>query len=322
MEISQILKCRCCGDMFPNDMTAAQSVYFDLMLRFHPDRCSDPDAVRAAAVINGLYGKLKRSRTYQKKRLHKGGGEYEISYLMEIVQEYGSEYIGDKKIYLLLDKEPAECFTESKAKSERFFKEGVPRQILSEAEMFLPEVSRICDTDEGLLIEINKPEGELPLAKVPDVFGGKLDSRHTAWIISRLLGICCYAEVRGIVWNCLCEENLLIDPEIHTVRVAGGWWFAAEAGSKMTGVQSSIYDSLSAPSKSDGIARHINDLECVKSLARRMLGDDAPQAVKDYAESLCSSSAFEEMEKWENTIIKGYGARRFTPLNVRLPDIC
>jgi hypothetical protein len=240
---------------------------------------------------------------------------------MAINQEYGTEYVSDRNVYFLIGNDFADCFTQSEARSDLFFREYLPQQILAQAESFLPLVSHIVTTDEGLLVETFKRTGELPLSKVLDFYGGTLDSRHAAWVISRLLGICCYAEARGIVWNCLAEENLFIDPAGHTVRIGGGWWFAASEGHKMTGVQSVIYDSLSSLTKTDGIARHITDLESVKALARRIFPDDAPAALRDYAESICSSTASEEMEKWEKAIIAGFGARRFTQMNVRLPDI-
>lgn len=321
MDISEILKCKCCSDIFPDDMALAQPIYMALMVKYHPDKCSDPRAPEASAVINELYGKLKKAHTAKEKLFHSGSHAYGVKYLMDITQEYGAEYIGERNVYLFIDGNSTDCFYNSEARSDLFFREYLPQQILAQAEVFLPVVSRIFDTDDGLLIETCKRAGELPLTKVLDFYGGKLDDRHAAWIISRLLGICCYAELKGIVWNCLAEENLLIDPEQHTLRVGGGWWFAAREGNKMTGVQSTVYSSLSADSMTDGIARHITDLESVKALARRILTDEAPSAIRDYAESICSTSASEEMEKWEEAIIKGYGERRFTHMNVRLPDI-
>ena len=321
MNITEILNCKCCGDIFPEDMSLAQPLYMALMLKYHPDKCSDPRASEASAVINELYGKLKKPLIFQERLFHCGRHAVGVKYLMELDQEYGTEFVGDRNVFFLISKANADCFDESEARSDLFFREYLPQQVLAQAEVFLPVVSSVIRTDEGTLIETCKRSGELPLSKIADFYGGSLDSRHTAWIISRLLGICCYAEARGIVWNCLTEENLFIDPAEHTVRVGGGWWFAATEGCKMTGVQPGVYDCLPSQSKTDGLARHITDLESVKALARRLLPDDAPAAVKDYAESVCSSSAYDEMAKWEKAINAGFGGRRFTQMNIRLPDI-
>ena len=321
MELSEILKCKCCMDMFREDVSLAQPIYLALMLKYHPDRCSDPRAAEVSARINELFRKLKKAHNLREKLFRCGSRAMELRYLMALKQEYGMEYIGENAVWFLIEPDLADCFTRSEAQSDLFFKEYLPQQILAEAEVFLPLVTRVIRTDEGLLIETGKRTGELPLSRVLDFYGGTLDSRHAAWIISRLLGICCYAEVSGIVWNCLTEENLLLDPAAHTVRVGGGWWFAAREGHGMTGVQSSVYDCLSSLTRTDGIACHLTDLECVKAIARRIFPDDAPKAVRDYAESICSSSAFAEMEQWENVILKGFGGRKFTKMNVRLPDI-
>lgn len=321
MDISGILRCKCCADIFPEDVSLAQPIYLALMLKYHPDKCSDPRAAEASAVVNGLFRKLKKAHESKERLFRCGSRAVEIRYLMALPQEYGEEFIGEQKVYFLISDEFSGCYTGSEARNDLFFREFLPQQILAQAEVFLPVVGNVLSTDEGLLIETCKRSSELPLSKVLDFYGGQLDCRHAAWIVSRLLGICCFAEVRGIVWNCLSEENLLIDPAEHTVRVGGGWWFAARDGVRMTGVQSAVYDSLSSLSKSDGTARHINDLECVKALARRIFPDDAPDAVRRFAEGVCSSSAFEEMENWEKAVVSGFGARRFTKMNVRLPDI-
>ncbi|MBO4878610.1 MAG: hypothetical protein J5501_11460 [Ruminococcus sp.] len=318
MEIADILKCRCCMDIFPEDISLAQPLYMALMLKYHPDRCSEPGAAEASAVINELYGKLKKAHSFQEKIFRCRDRAIGIKYLMALKQEYGMEYVGESNVYFLIENDFADCFIRSEAKSDFFFREYLPHQILAQADVFLPFVTNAINTEEGMLVETCKRPEELPLTRILDFYGGHIDSRHAAWIISRLLGICCYAEAKGIVWNCLAEENLFINPTEHTVRVGGGWWFAAREGGRMTGVQSSVFDSMPG---TDGTAQHINDLECVKALARRILPDDAPDAVKRYADGICSGSATEEMEKWEDTIIAGFGGRRFTQMNVRLPDI-
>ena len=73
--------------------------------------------------------------------------------------------------------------------------------------------------------------------------------------------------------------------------------------------------------KLNGIAQHSSDLECVKAICRRIFPKDAPDAVKSFSESICSDNAFSEMEKWEQTIIKGFGGRKFAEFLVSMPDI-
>ena len=102
MDISDILKCKCCTDIFPEDISLAQPLYMALMLKYHPDKCSDPRAAEAAAVINELYRKLKKAHVAQEKLFRCGSRAIEIKYLMELTQEYGMEYIGERNVYFLI----------------------------------------------------------------------------------------------------------------------------------------------------------------------------------------------------------------------------
>ena len=84
MDIADILKCKCCSDIFPDDIALAQPIYMALMVKYHPDKCSDPRAPEATAVINELYGKLKKAHTAKEKLFHSGSQAYGVKYLMDI----------------------------------------------------------------------------------------------------------------------------------------------------------------------------------------------------------------------------------------------
>ena len=133
--------------------------------------------------------------------------------------------------------------------------------------------------------------------------------------------MCCFAAVSGIVLDSLCTENLLIDPKAHTLRLSGGWWFSERLGEKLTGAQSAVFEAMPPSCRSDGIAREIIDLECVKAVCREIFPKDSPQAALDYARSACMENAFEEMEVWERTISKAFGGRFFTPMPLCAADI-
>ena len=110
MDISEILNCKCCTDIFPEDISLAQPLYMALMLKYHPDKCSDPRAPEATAVINELYGKLKKAHVAQEKLFRCGSRAVEIKYLMELSQEYGMEYIGERNVYFLISNKFTDCF--------------------------------------------------------------------------------------------------------------------------------------------------------------------------------------------------------------------
>ncbi|MBP3760330.1 MAG: hypothetical protein J6I55_02460 [Ruminococcus sp.] len=322
MDIEDILKCRYCRELFPDDIETAKPLYIALMLKFHPDRCSDSRAVQVCTVINEMYKRIENHHRYKELSVCSKGNMIDFKYLISISHGFGTEYISEKDYCILLESDDSEeCFSRSPAVKNEYFLYGINSRIIDEAKKFLPNIESIFSTNCGTLIYMTKNNTEIPLSAVLRFHGGKLDSRHAAWIISRLLGICCYAEIRGIVWNCLNEENLLIDPNEHSVRIGSGWWFAREEGTKLIGVQESVYEDMSISSKLSGIAEHSSDLECVKAICRRIFPSDAPDAIKDFSESVCAENAFAEMEKWEETIIKGFGERKFTEFLISMPDI-
>ncbi|MBR1592936.1 MAG: hypothetical protein IJ666_07990 [Ruminococcus sp.] len=322
MDIEDIINCRYCSRLFPDNIEAAKPLYIALMLKFHPDRCSDPRAVEACAVINEMYKRIENYRKYKTLSVCSKGNMIDFPYLMDIPHGCGTEYISEKDLCILISSDDAaESFSNSPAVSDEYFRRHTNKRVLREAESFLPLINRVFGTNEGILVYMKKKSTEIPLSAVLKFHGGKLESRHAAWIISRLLGICCYAEIRNIVWNCINEENLLIDPVQHTVRINFGWWFACGNGERLCGVQSSVYEDMSVSCRLSGIAEHTSDLECVKAVCRRIFPDDAPDAVKYFYDDVCSADAFTEMEKWEHTLIKAFGGRKFCEFAVSMPDI-
>lgn len=324
MEINDLLKCRSCSELFPSDPAVAKQIYLTLMMKYHPDRCTDPRAAQASAVINDLYRRVSADPEISERVFSGSGGSGDliVKYLMKIEHEYGDEYICGGRSVLELSRENARFLRSSPFADCELLRKSLPMKILDQAESFLPDVEGFLPlTDGGLAVAVRYGTEEIPLSSVISFCGGYMESAHAAWVISRLLGICCFGEMRGIVWNCLTEENLMISPENHTVRITGGWWYTVGIGKEMSAVQSSVYDNMPASCKTDGIARTITDLECVKAICRRIFPSDAPDAVQRFAENPCAESAVEEMEHWEDAIIKGFGGRKFTKMYISSRDI-
>ncbi len=313
MTIQEIIKCRSCSELFPDDSVQAEKIYLSLMKKFHPDVCSDSLCGEACAVINNLYSRIKKCPKIMKFHAY----NCDIDYIREYKREDGTMYFNSDSISYLLDHEIYDCLENAPG-----FRYNISPDILKQAESFLPDVRNIEQfPDNRIIVHIRTCKNEFPLDEAVNFFGGKPDPRHCAWIISRLLGMCCFAKISGIVWNCLCTENLLINPEMHTLRIAGGWWFSSEEGSKISGVQSEIYENMPSSCRTDGIARSITDLECVKSVCRKIFPENSPEPMQEFAENSCMSDAFDEMEYWEETINKSFGGKYFTPMKLCFADI-
>lgn len=310
----EILKCRSCTEIFPDNPLEAEKIYISLMKKFHPDVCSDSLCGEVSAVINNLYRKFKNIPEKKHFSLY----NCDFQYIREYEREDGKMYFSDDSVYFILESELENIIYPA-------FKSlisGINQKALEQARSFLPRIKRTEIIGNGnIFLNTETEKGEFPLDEVLDFFGDDIDSRHCAWIISRLLGMCCFAQLGGNVWNCLSTDNLLINPKMHTLRIIGGWWFSAKDGQKMSGVQSGIYDIMPPSCRTDGIARSITDLECVKAICRKIFPKNSPKPMLDFSERPCMSDAFSEMEYWEDTIIKSFGGRFFTEMNICINDI-
>ena len=319
MNLKEILDCRSCTELFPQDPAEAKKIYLDLVRRFHPDRCSDPESVRAMAVVNELYGRTRRSPAKSTVTLNAEGYSRKARYIREYSREDGIMYYSGDSLCYVLDSELNGVIR--KVLSRRTDRR-MPQEVVRQMAMALPKSTELMPLADGRsCVFISAESGERPLDEVLSFYGKAFDSRHAAWIISRLLGLCCFAELGGIVLNSICTENLLINPAQHTVRLAGGWWFSAREGEKMFGAQSEVCSAMPASCRSDGLARHITDLECVKAVCRKIFPDSAPEPLHEFADSACSANAAEELERWEETICRAFGGRFFTPMKICLNDI-
>ncbi len=315
MTIDEILKCRSCREIFPEDKEAARRIYLDLIRKYHPDRCSLPDSEQAAAKLNEMYHKSVCSPKLQLLRKF----DTEINYYHEYEREDGTMYFGKNTLDYICIPECAELIRNAQHKYRNRY---IPQEIMAQMQMALPEIMLYtCLSDGFCHLKISADNNEIPLSEVINFYGGTLESRHAAWVTSRLLGICCFAASTGTVMNCLCPENLLLNPEQHTLRLVGGWWFAADEGSKIKSVQSAVYDAMPQSVRSDGIARYITDLECVKAICRRIYPKNAPAPMLEYAESVCSGNAFDEMSVWDDVLYRSFGERRFVEMKLSINDI-
>lgn len=326
MTIQEVVKCRSCTELFPQDRQKSEELYRELMKKFHPDVCGDSLSSQAAAVINSLYGRVKYPPKQHDMRIADGP-------LVRCFKEYdrcdGQMYFSHSVVTFVLDSGLDEALDGKLVKRYNGWEISLgcetPESVRAEAKKFLPDISEVMGIPGGRTVLKVKCSGdELPLCEALDFFkgcAGREVSKHFAWIISRLLGMCCYAAAGGFVLNCLAEENLLIDPVEHTVRLAGGWWFSAAEGGRIFGACQRVYDAMPSSSKSDGIAWGIIDLECVKAICRRIFPDDCPAAIREFSRSVCADDPFEELENWEKVINKAFGGRFFTPMKLCINDI-
>lgn len=195
---------------------------------------------------------------------------------------------------------------------------------------FMPGTLIVFEGEDFGVIQINRPDNALRLYDVLSHMG-TVPERHVAWIVSRLLNLCCYLECIGMSHNAISTENVYIDPAQHTAYLLGGWFYAKDIGGTLIAVPKKTLDY--APhdlirAKKGSIR---TDLEMVKATARELLGDisgarlyktSAPKAFVDWLRAPCGDDAVKEFTYYYNTVLtEAFGPKKFVELKLSIFDI-
>ncbi|MGN0606812.1 MAG: hypothetical protein ACI4JM_09850 [Oscillospiraceae bacterium] len=322
MTDEQILKCKSCREIFPADIKEADKLYISLMKKYHPDVSDNPKAEEISAVITSLYNRIKKSPKWKYDSFCPEN--FDLPYIKCYRREDGiMYYCGDSVVYRIKsDAWQNNIFKISEREYRLNAEKDVNSAILKQSISALPEITDYFKMANGdLFIKAKLENDEFPLDELLDFYGNDIDSRHCAWIISRIIGLCCFAHIGGNVLNCICTDNFMVSPSQHSLRLTGGWWFINRYGEKMNGVQSEVYENMPVSSKTDKLARYTTDLECIKAICRKIFPKNSPNPMLEYAESVCRQDIFAEFESWENVINKSFGGRYFTKMKLCSSDI-
>lgn len=168
---------------------------------------------------------------------------------------------------------------------------------------FFPKVTSGFNLDDGTdILVVAKDEDEYPLRLF-----GKLHGRHVAWIISRLENLCCVLEYNGLVHPQLDPDTVFINPYIHQASLYGNWWNVTKNNTlssdrmHVNTTAMNLYGLRNTAAFSLGF----NDVSEVT------VREDIPAPFADFLKSAPEVNAYSDFEKWDETLIKSFGERRF-----------
>jgi hypothetical protein len=289
--------------------------YRKLAAEHHPDKGGDPAVF---AEITAAYNTVKNYRDDEWKY----GGVVSINnipypYLMKDSYELGEVFImGDRVVYSVkagntdlmnrfdLGTKKAREFKGDKTRAE--FVLSVPRiTIFNES-----------PTPTGMsAISTIVPQGYMRLKDVHEA--EPLSDRHVAWIVSRLLNLCCWLSVAGVVHNAISTENVFIDPVNHRVALLGGWFYSVNEGQKLLALPKKTVEFGPSNLLRDKVGSHKTDLELVKVLARELVGSNAPKAMLSYLDLPAGDVALKEFKYWYDVVLtEAFGPKKFVELKV------
>lgn len=318
--IDKILAANKVSDIFAEneDIKKAYHSYVKLI---HPDVCDDPRAQDAFVILKEYYeyaskhqGSLNVSycMTGQKILLHKA---------LDIQAfELGARYVtNDRVIYLLdTDKEKywnnyVDMVTGMRKKLDYIGNKDIQKYYYP----LIPDIQNKWQTQKSKRfgIEVKKPPNEYPLDLFMKAYKDDLGGRDVAWIISRMINLCCFLRWSGypIVLNGFTESNLFINPDKHSLHIYGGWWYATPVGEKMIGTSKDIYACMDYKTKTDHISTQLTDMECVRAIARRITEGnvDIQKSMLDWIHSGSLDDPIEENRRWDKALEQAYGPRKF-----------
>jgi hypothetical protein len=318
---------RCAADMLSAD-------YRDIVKIWHPDRCADPMAQDVTAHINKLHKAAKKavksgiwSEFGSISLKATSGKSYRMSYYSRARFELGEVLYGDTNVAFLVEKQFSDLFENAvqriaavSYKSEKFEKEF---------SRYMPAVLKTFETESACVAVLKKSPDVFSLADVLKASGGKMDPKHTAWMISALMNLNCFFASSGITHNGLSLESLFVSPKHHTILPFGGWWYSAVAGQKLRALSALGRQYLTLDAAVSKIADHRLDGLMIRAVGRQLSGSISgigmssglPAPMASFLRLPASGDPIRDYQAYSEVLTQSFGARRFVELNISKSDI-
>lgn len=321
--------------MFSPDEKVAAIEYRKLSSIWHPDRKPGSDSV--FAQISTLYHqgieKIK-SGTWVIPGLFTftdtKGKKFEVRYKKHHVFELGDMYIGDHTITYLIHKDSQDLFDNAKRVIKGF--KYANDKMQTEIARYLPTIHSENETADRLVLIVKKTPDLFLLRDVLDHLNGKMDPKHVAWILNTLYNIACYLKFSGLTHNAISLDSYFISPQYHSGALLGGWWYSAQADSKLLAVPTRTITYAPRDLTSKKIASMKIDSELIRAIGRELLGDgngskllsdpNIPNSLLNWVRTIGTGDAYKEYEDWSKKVLKdSFGERRFVELKIQSSDI-
>lgn len=326
--VDRILKATSYGEIFFDNKDSITVTYKNLCKKVHPDVCGRPEAADAFAKLTEFYnqalaatekGVWERPNYLSLKTTN--GKTLQISYQYHCTFELGEYFVCKRNIIYLFDFSKNKYYNNymKQIKNLQFVNADMEKMF----KPLLPNVVSEYDTEDGKhVIVLSKTEDVYPLrCVIENFYKGNVPDTHLAWMMSRLMNLCCYLKFNKTVLNGINIDNLFVSLDYHTILLLGGWWYATEEGKPMIGTTKDIFNIMPPKVKADKISASITDVESVKAFGRKYLDSSSPQAFKDFVNSGTKSDSMKEMEKWDEALVASFGKRRFIKIEATDKDI-
>jgi len=168
---------------------------------------------------------------------------------------------------------------------------------------------------------VAKGADDLPMVDVCRVFGGSVDPRHVAWMMSSLHHIACYLTYARTTHNAISPDTCFLSPRRHAVSLLGGWWFSTASGERLRAMPTWSLRNVPQKIIDTQVGDPRIDLTLIRAVGMYLLGPDgmakAPAAMRRFLEGPVVEDAFKIYRTWiEQVLQESFGDRRFVDLRL------
>lgn len=308
-----------------------------LLKIWHPDHSIHPQShavtTHILALIKSAKHKISNNTWTNNAILEFRANDttYRLHYKKHHKFELGDMYISDTKVIYVVDIKYKKLFYN--AVNNLGHIKYADDYMKLQFHPCIPKSSTVYTTDNNLILLINKTRDMLLLQDVIDHFNGKLDVKHTAWVVSRLYNISAFLEYNKLVHNAISPMTVFISPVCHTVCVYGGWWYSRKNDEKLLGIPGNLINMFPKSVLSNKIVDSKVDRLLIKGTAIAALGDETmvgsklltskhiPTGLINWLRQPSITKASTEYKDWSSILIKYLGPRTFTKLDLSVDNI-
>lgn len=317
----EILKIKTPEILFQNSLDETRKTYRELIKTWHPDVCKDAKGRVVFEHVKKLYDGALAKLTNGFWGHAGVFTHHTVSYpyLREAQFELGKCLIAqDRLFYVLNAKDYSEYMVWFGCAAAGFKYANATME--KEVKRYLPVH---FSYEKNVLTIIKDPEMYC-LRDVLNYYGGAMEPRHVAWILSTVYNLLCYFQYSKITHNDISPDTYFIKPKDHSGALLGGWWYSVKEGVPILKIPLRTFEYIPFKVRSQKIACSITDAELVLALGRELLGDirgtnlhkDTPKALESWLNSVAKEGAVDNYKLWQEVLTKSFGPRKFVNMSV------
>ncbi len=332
--------------LFKPDADAIRRRYRELSAVWHPN-ANQHDLTQAHNVFEHIAELKDTAEEKLKHGIWETPGEIQfvqvgtgkpstLKYVKKRRFELGEMYISKNFVTFAVEKQYGDLFENAQRaiKGLTYANDG----MRAEFERYVPTIQSIIETANRHVMVVKKDPHHVLLSDLQEHWGGKIDPKHTAWVLSRMHNLACFLEFNGLAHNGISPDTVFVsmapkeEASAHSAALLGGWWYAAKADRPLIGLPQLTVEVVPPSLLSSGRADTRVDLMLIRSVGRILLGDKlgmtlardktVPQPMADWLTLPPTDNARTDYTNWYDKILpNSFGARRFVEMKKTFGDI-